>query len=75
MHPLCAPLIALMLMPAIVLGQKHVDFSHQGRENAGANAERTETWELDGDGMLHVTITNRATGSEPATTAATYRRN
>jgi hypothetical protein len=40
----------------------------------GTSAERTEVWQLDPDGTLTVSVTQRSSGTEPSTTTATYRR-
>jgi hypothetical protein len=41
---------------------------------AGPYTERTETWQLDEAGLLTVTMVDRRSGAEPATSTATYRR-
>jgi hypothetical protein len=41
---------------------------------SGPYAEHEELWSLDSEGMLHITVTDRGSGTEPKTTNLSYRR-
>ena len=44
------------------------------RSSSGTFASRTETWELDAEGRLTVTTTEKSSGGAPITAIAVYRR-
>jgi hypothetical protein len=48
-------------------------YSGPTRES-GPYAEHEELWSLDSEGVLHITVTDRGSGTEPKTTNLTYRR-
>jgi hypothetical protein len=46
-----------------------------GSSSEGIQIGRTEVWQFDAAGILTVTVTDRAAGTESRTTTVTYRRN
>jgi hypothetical protein len=50
-------------------------YSGSGAGSERPTSEHKEVWEVDPDGMLIITVTDREAGRDPISNALTYRRN